>query len=397
MDMDMEDVKPSFSTSHIFDALDTESETLPMKMGEIFRNNKEQYSFMCYSCGLVFEDFGEIINHCEGHYPDEKYDVTVRPSEFVCAEIESEIAVFNSNASLPDLTLTEPTESAGLIEHSSDALQPQKRKRKRKQTDVKYLKPDIPQNCPICEEWCDDYRNHIRNVHNFNYTVFQCYMCKKFFKSSTRLSSHMSAWNHTTNHCYHCEMEPPIKHPSEPRRHKCQFCKEWFLNHVEFKAHFKDAHNEDADFFFHKRKNCNCFTCYICEREFPLRYYLVAHMRTHYDKFLRHQCPTCGRRLRTYGQLTQHLKTHEGKTFACDQCDKQFPYYAKLRLHRASHITELNFMCDECPKAFKKRSYLKRHKAVHTNERRYRCKFCESSFNFTSARRAHEKSQHGAL
>lgn len=258
---------------------------LPTKMGEIIRNNK-QYSFLCFNCGLIFDDFGEIVNHCEGHYEDEKYDAITQLTEFVCAdtaESDESKTVLNSSACLPDATLTNPIvmpdDSASLIQNSNGAVgevQLQKRKRKRNSKEEKkfkpslqpQLKPNMPQECPICEEWCDDYRHHLRNVHNFNATVFQCYMCRKFFVSSKRLLSHMNSWNHITNHCYHCEMEPSIKHPSDPRRHNCQFCKKWFPNHVEFKIHFKDAHNEDADFFFHRRKNCNSFTCYICEREF---------------------------------------------------------------------------------------------------------------------------------
>lgn len=389
---------------------------------------------MCFGCGLIFEDFGEIINHCESHYRDEKYNVSVEPPEFVlCAGTGSEL-IQGLNSFLPETISIEPTtarnESSNLIANSQEtnrqrkrnpipnpnpnpinsssetnsieprtvrsesSVNPQREVRRRHR--AKKM-PNIPQNCPVCDVWCDDFRAHTRDVHNLPSRIMQCYKCKKFFKSIASLKRHISAWNHISNHCYHCEMEPPIKHPSEPRRHKCLFCKEWFPNHVEFKVHFKEAHDKDADFFFHKRANCNIFTCYICERDHPMRYYLVAHMKTHHDKFLRHTCPTCGKRRRTYGQLTQHMKTHEGKTYSCDQCDKQFAHYVRLRLHRLCHVTELNYKCEECSKTFKQRKYLTLHKAVHTNERKYACKFCDKTFNFTSARRAHEKSQHGAL
>lgn len=256
---------------------------------------------------------------------------------------------------------------------------------------------DIPQHCPLCQLWCDDFRDHLKTEHQITDRIYQCFICGVFCKNYMTLKNHISCIKHTNYKCYHCEMEPPVTKPSDPRRHKCLYCKEWFPNHIEFKIHFKDAHNKDADYFFHKRSNCNIFTCYVCEREFPLRYYLVAHMRTHHEKFLRHQCPTCGRRLRTFGQLTQHLKTHEGKTFTCDQCNKAFPYYAKLRNHMGCHKTELNFKCNICSKAFKLRKYLKRHMAVHNNVKKYVCRFCGACFNFTSGRRAHEKSQHKAI
>lgn len=363
---------------------------MPMKTGEIFRSNEGQYTFMCFHCGLVFENLNDIINHCENHYQDEKYDVDTVPSESpLTAEPDPEPS--NLSSTLPETILIDSPTTPKTTQSRKSRKNVQRRKKKK---NLPYS--NFPQNCPMCNVWCDNFQDHMKNVHGFS-RVLQCFICKKFFKSFVPLKSHLSSGNHTTNKCYHCAMEPPIKDPSEPRRHKCLFCKEWFPNHIEFKIHFKDAHDKDADYFFHKRSNCNIFTCYICEQEFPLRYYLAAHMKIHHDKFLRHQCPTCGRRLRTFGQLTQHLKTHEGKIFECDQCDKQFPYYAKLRIHRESHRTELNFKCDECPKAFKRREYLKRHKSVHKNDKRYACKFCDARFNFTSGRRAHEKSQHKSL
>ncbi|XP_037036082.1 zinc finger protein 431-like [Bradysia coprophila] len=402
MDM-MEDVKPSIMP---LTTQDTKIEIgdLPMKAGEVFRNNEGQYSFMCFHCGLIFEDFGEISNHCDSHFQEQKYDVSVQAPEFVlCTQTGTETELPDSSLSLqperPELTPVEVP-----VKVSLESTRPATnhhvsvRKRKKRKIAKNAPLPNFPQNCPICSVWCDDFRGHMRTEHDMRYRILQCYNCKIFVKDLTTLKGHIISNNHEKKKtCYMCLVKPPITHPSEPRRHKCLFCKEWFPNHIEFKVHFASAHDKDADDFFKKKTNCNIFTCHICEREFPLRDYLHAHMRIHDDSTLRHQCPTCGRRLRTYGQLTQHLKVHEGKTFPCDQCDKIFPYYARLRLHRFTHATELKFECDQCSKKFKQKKYLLQHKATHTNERRYACKFCNASFNFTSGRRAHEKSQHKTL
>lgn len=369
----------------------TESST---KAGEVFRNVDGQYSFMCFHCCQTFEDFGKISSHCDSHFDYErKFDIDVQPQEFVFrAGSEPEP---DNKLSLPEPTTSKesaitPSRSSHLTENSNVPI----RRRRRERLS---LPVDVPQNCPICYVWCDEFRDHVKTVHNFNSRVYQCVVCKQLFKTVTALRTHMTSSIHTRIKCYHCEMEPPITEPSDARRHKCLFCKEWFKNHVEFRIHFKNAHDKDADYFFHKRSNCNIFTCYVCEKEYPLRYYLVAHMRTHHEKFLQHQCPKCGRRLRTFGQLTQHLKTHEGKIYECDQCDKKFPHYVRLRLHLRCHSTDLKFQCDVCSKKFKLRKYLNLHKAVHSDVKKYGCKFCDARFNFTSARRAHEKSQHKAV
>ncbi|KAJ6646918.1 Zinc finger protein [Pseudolycoriella hygida] len=387
------------------------------KTGDILRNDQGQYVFMCFHCGLFFDDFGEIRSHCETHFMcEQKFNIDLPTTEPVYFE-QTDPRLDDKLSSRVDMNV-QPTESTDLMyfkKSGSDVkeiIKTSKTKRKTSASKKKVSKKsetsaahsitgqdpvlDVPQNCPMCDEWCDNFRDHLLTTHKFKGRFFQCYMCQKFFQTRQNLLNHMSSATHGKFKCYHCEMEPPVTNPSDPRRHKCLFCKQWYPNHNEFKVHFKDAHNKDADCFFHKRSNCNIFTCYVCEREFPLRYYLVSHMKSHYDKFLRHICPTCGRRFRTFGLLTQHLKTHEGKIYECEQCDKKFNYYVRLRLHRASHRTELNFKCDICSKAFKVKKYLNKHMAVH-NDKKYGCKFCPATFNFTSGRRAHEKSQHKAL
>lgn len=200
----------------------------------------------------------------------------------------------------------------------------------------------------------------------------------------------------TASRCYQCEMEPPVANKSDPRRHKCLLCQEWFSNHIEFNAHFKDVHNKDTDEFFSVLTNCYEFTCYVCEKNFQLRDYLSNHMKIHHDKFLEHQCPDCGKRQRTFGALTQHMKTHEGKTFDCNKCEKTFPYYAKLCKHLWCHKTELDYVCSLCSKGFKMKKYLNRHMAVHA-EAKICCRFCDASFKFSTGRRIHEKNVHKVL
>lgn len=369
-----------------------------MKAGEVFRNNDGQYSFMCFHCGIIFDDFSEIVNHCDSHFHEEKYNVSVQDPEFVlCAQSDNELPE-NSLSLLPETATVEEPVKVSLESTSTAATDFSVSVRRRKKYPKNAPLPNIPQNCPVCLVWCDDFRNHMKDVHDMRFRISQCYKCKKFFRNLTALKYHISSCQQKkTNSCYMCAMPPTITKPLEPRRHKCLFCKEWFPNHFEFSIHFQNSHDKDADTFFNRKANCNIFTCHICEREFPLRYYLRAHMRIHDDSTLCHQCPNCGRRLRTYGQLTQHLKVHEGKTFPCDQCDKVFPYYTRLRLHRATHSTELKYECGQCLKKFKQRKYLLQHIRIHSNERSYKCKFCDASFNFTSGRRAHEKSQHKAV
>lgn len=204
----------------------------PLKAGEILRNSNGQYYFVCFHCGLAFEEFGEIINHSDRHFVnDEKYNIDIQPTEFaLCEEPNPE--------ELHQLNSSEPTPT------SAETDLPVRRRRRRRAPTVKRKMDNepmanIPQDCPLCGVWCDDFQNHIKIVHNYGNGMFQCFICYKYFKQFSFLKKHISGERHRQSSCYHCEMEPPITKQSDARRHKCLFCKQWFENHIEFWIHFK--------------------------------------------------------------------------------------------------------------------------------------------------------------
>ena len=91
---------------------------------------------------------------------------------------------------------------------------------------------------------------------------------------------------------------------------------------------------------------------------------------------------------------------------ACDQCDKTFCSYAKLREHQISHGSEKAYVCGTCGKMFQRAHNLRQHEkfvheghvtkqnsnklitcekcGVEVKERRYRYE-CVLSQGFTSS------------
>lgn len=203
--------------------------------------------------------------------------------------------------------------------------------------------------------------------------------CKKQYRRERQMSR-----------CYQCEMEPKIYEPSDPRRHICQFCQMWLPNHIEFQIHVRNVHNKNAMHIW-----CYDFYCYVCEKKFPFRNYLVHHLKVHNEN-ADHLCETCGLRFKTKARLNEHLKSHEERTYECDQCGKVFKRFARLTKHFWCHNTDLSFVCKICSKAFKMKRYLMRHMAVH-NDSKINCRYCDASFNFSSVRRIHEKSRHNVV
>lgn len=387
------------------------------KSGEILRIGHENYCFLCIHCGLSFYEIKEILVHIDYHFDiqDRKiistndtiaatgkdvrdnYNQTMEESlnsktiltEFKieeCRDTETEV----DGISL-DVKSAEDTENVPVLPgtHCNKTITTIKKKLTKKRLEQAEIENRDLITAPM------NFDNSIdcqKNTHN----MFQCYICGQFYKNVSRLKRHFASGLHSKNNCYQCESTPTIMNESDPRPHKCFFCKTWYENHLHFRRHFKDVHHKDVDTFFRKTSNCHEYTCYVCKKDFLHKHYLKNHMIVHDDNrgFI---CDVCGKTYRTKAVLKRHSNVHEGKTYTCEECGKIFGYYARLRIHRHSHRTELNYKCVVCSKAFKLQKYLARHMKVHQDEKKYACAFCGKRFTFSTGRRAHEISQHNAI
>lgn len=408
------------------------------KSGEIIRIGHGNYSFLCIHCGFNFVDIKEILAHIDyhfdmmdtkvtnadtGNYFDNSINIrnhTIHPIQQLFVDevrfpegIRSEIKVENDEEIWPDIKTDE-----NVAGHQYDIVlsedvrkSPRMEQKRTKQIVKKKRKFEIKsesdesadqavncQQCPLCElSFVNSrkYQKHLRTVHNMN-KVFECYICGYHCKNLTALKSHLRTAFHSGPNCYQCELEPIIANELDARPHKCLFCKEWLENHLLFRRHFKNVHQQDVAKFFSKRSNCSEFSCYVCKRDFPCKYYLKTHMIVHTGNkpFV---CDVCGKRYRTKPVLKRHLSTHEGGVYTCEDCGKTFSYLARLRIHLYSHRTELNYKCTVCSKAFKIQKYLSRHMKIHREEKTFPCRYCEKRFTFGTGRRAHEISQHNII
>lgn len=416
------------------------------KSGEILRIGRANYSFLCIHCGLNFYDPGSTINeilaHIEYHFDivDSKVscidDTNALPGKDVrvnCSQTIEELAVeenLNFEITRTEFKIEDSRETKTELEEFTfdvktledtktvPVLPRVRRKRtstttkgkvtnKKERNELEEKESHIGdldtssncKSCPICDLSFDNPTNcqsHLKDVHKMNSKVFQCYICGYFFKHFSGLERHIKSGRHSKTSCYQCESNPAVKNESDPRPHKCFLCKAWFENHVDFRKHFKDVHDKDVEKFFRKKSNCNEYTCFVCKKDFLHKYYLKNHMIIH-NKMKAFVCDVCGNQYRTRAVLKRHSNVHEGKTYECPDCGKTFGYYARLRIHRYSHRTELNYKCTVCTKAFKVQKYLARHMKIHQDEKKYACTYCGKRFTFSTGRRAHELSQHNAI
>ncbi|KAG4068838.1 hypothetical protein HA402_004986 [Bradysia odoriphaga] len=397
------------------------------KSGEILRIGHGSYSFLCIHCGFNFDDINEILSHIDYHFDilDNKIattadntnvfngstsigeDVDDYSLEKLSAHQSENTANIQTDFKFEGhrVTKTDPDEipldfntlnATGSAEVSTNV----QRNNIKSTAKVKSKrKIDVPDSCSFCQltfNNSSDCKSHLRDVHQILDKTFECYICGFIGKSITALRRHFGSGLHSKTSCYLCESEPVVRNEWDPRPHKCCLCSSWFENHVQFRKHFRDEHDEDAERFFSKKSNISEYICYICRKGFIHKYYLRSHMIVH-SELKAFVCDVCGKTYRTKAILKRHLNVHEGKTYHCEECGKTFPYYARLRIHRYSHRTELNHICKVCSKAFKVQKYLARHMKVHQEEKAYACRYCGKRFTFSTGRRAHEISQHNAI
>lgn len=419
------------------------------KSGEILRNEKGKFTFSCSYCNAVRDDCRDMVNHINEHFDENINTATAfetnKAPEFVsCTNTDAEGSETYRELTGAMSTAKPSNDSGEIFTMKLDKLEaPRSLKRRFDQIQHQSIETNSPpkkslvQSLPTSNSmpksfkiklpylpvgtiqsdpprsagWTFGknyeiiYKNQNPNVDPKKIDkrkdipdpeILECTETTATANESYRtpfLNNHQRI---RSTKCYQCDMEPAITNESDPRRHKCVFCKEWFPNHTEFNIHFKDAHNENVETFFRWPSACREYTCYICEKNVKHRDYLVSHVKSHFDKFLEYQCHICGLRVRTESVLREHMKRHDEITAECDVCNKVFSSYVKMRSHRLCHTSELNYVCTICSKGFKLGKYLTRHMAVH-KEVKILCRYCDASFKFSTGRRAHEKSVHNVV
>lgn len=95
------------------------------------------------------------------------------------------------------------------------------------------------------------------------------------------------------------------------------------------------------------------YICHFCNKEFLGGNDLRKHIRIHTDE-RPFECKHCGQKFRQGGCLKNHIASQHGtsETFTCYYCNKTFPIKERLRLHMRLHSGEKPYQCKICFKRF---------------------------------------------
>lgn len=93
--------------------------------------------------------------------------------------------------------------------------------------------------------------------------------------------------------------------------------------------------------------------CMICYKEFAYSNDLRKHLRIHSGE-RPFQCAHCDQKFRQAGCLKNHIACQHGTNtvYTCYYCNKSFPIKERLRLHMRIHSGERPYKCTLCPKEF---------------------------------------------
>lgn len=137
--------------------------------------------------------------------------------------------------------------------------------------------------------------------------------------------------------------------------------------------------------------------CKICNSEFPTRFALSAHKKTHlYKDTGCYKCETCGKMCPKYDNFTRHLTIHfenREKSHQCGRCFASFYNLADLKRHLVLHLAVKPYTCEHCGEGFTRQDNLLIHAYKHTGVqyKKFACKDCDKVLNSPSALVMHVK------
>ncbi|XP_022085829.1 uncharacterized protein LOC110976663 [Acanthaster planci] len=211
--------------------------------------------------------------------------------------------------------------------------------------------------CPHCDKsflHLSYAKLHISTIHKEK-PAYQCSTCQKPFYFKTTFLRHLNC---------HKNEEMGINFD-------CEVCGKRFLDKNALNSH-KRTHSKD-----------NPFKCEFCDKSFFHQSLLLRHRNMH-TKETEYKCPHCDRVFYRKGGLTYHIASiHDKKRdHVCGQCGQGFPCKSALLAHEHSHSTARTFQCDICGTRVKTKGNLKEHMiCVHTDKRAYKCEICQKTFN----------------
>lgn len=234
-------------------------------------------------------------------------------------------------------------------------------------------------NCKFCDKVFVSmltYRRHLKSLHsNAGFYDFVCQVCRAVFEDQENFDSHMQ-----------------IAHPTG-RTYPCKVCGQDYANPRSLKRHIVQTHKLELE--------KEAFICQYCDEIFNFEKLMLRHeSKMHVNKRVGFMGVSedlqSQRSSLSYEQKVDQVI--KGAAYPCDQCKRRFATQEGLANHTATH-GKMQFKCEECFKEFKFFASYNRHKKVkHTDQldSDLRCEICMQVFLDQESFTIHQQTVHQA-
>ncbi|KPJ10206.1 GDNF-inducible zinc finger protein 1 [Papilio machaon] len=190
-------------------------------------------------------------------------------------------------------------------------------------------------------------RTHKIRIHGVK-RDYICDICKKTFKTKSRLESHIVSHNTILAN----------------KMAFCMECNVQYKNIYVYRNHLKNSANHSE----------RVYECEDCKKKFASKVYWRKHWEFYHLHKSSFKCEICNKIFISDWRLKNHRQTQHGLTrsrnHCCNVCGKKFFTQSTLRGHQLTHSEERSYMCEDCGDTFKQRPALYTHsRLVHKTTR----------------------------
>ena len=158
-----------------------------------------------------------------------------------------------------------------------------------------------------------------------------------------------------------------LKKSKKPRKIGCELCDTVCNSNKELTQHHQLKHNilycDECSKAFNKPSSLAKhqyshrelrFRCADCDEEFAFESKLKAHCISH-RTLATHCCayPNCKKCFKNKGDLTRHVKEHDGVVHECPDCPYKNLDIRNLASHRLTHTDIEKYVCELCSRTFR--------------------------------------------